>query len=436
MRDILLIGAVMMAAVVGFRHPVFGLLTFVFLGLFNPHSYTWSFGRTFPLSQVMAISTMLGMLVSRERRRIPVQREALLLMLLCGMFGFSTIFALYPETAFDRFIHVSKVLLMTVVATLVINSEDRLHSFIRVIGYSLGFYGLKGGLFAILTGGGFLVYGPEDSFLEANNSIGLALAMNIPVLLYLLKREELAWVRWIVRAMLLFSYPAIVCTFSRGAWLGMVMATAMSLIKSRKKFLAVGLAGIVVVMLQTILPQIAPDRLARRYDELVRYEEETSAQSRLWNWEFCKRVGLARPVFGGGFNFYTLESYARFYPEFQVRWPGKVWSCHSIWLTVFGEHGIPGFTIWVALLISCILSLRRIRIYASNDPDKLYVMDLVDMVQSAIVVYLVIGTFLDAGYFDLFYYLVALIIIAKGLVASAAKGGVVGLTGVEQAPSS
>ena len=54
---------------------------------------------------------------------------------------------------------------------------------------------MKGGIFAMISGGGFIVYGPEGSFLEANNSIGLALAMNIPVLMYLLKTEQKNWAR-------------------------------------------------------------------------------------------------------------------------------------------------------------------------------------------------------------------------------------------------
>lgn len=417
MRDIVLVAAVWVAALIGFRHPAFGMMTFVFLGFFNPHAYTWTFARTFPLSQVIAISTILGMLVSRERNKLPLQRETVLLILLWGSFAWSTLFAVYPVEAFDRFIDISKIFLMIVVATVVINSEGRLQSLIRIIGLSLGFYGLKGGVFAFVTGGASMVYGPENSFLYANNSIGLALAMNVPILVYLLKSERIWWVRWTIAAMLFFSYPAIICTYSRGAWLGLVMVTGLSVLRSRHRFFMVALAGIVVVVLQAVVPQVAPDRLVQRYDSLVNYEEESSAQSRFWNWEFCARVGLARPLTGGGFNFYTLESYARFYPEFTERWPGKVWSCHSTWLTVFGEHGVPGAVLWLSLLGWCFLSLRQIRAYGRTLPEKSHFVRYADMVQSSIVVYLVVGTFLDAAYFDFFYYFVSFIIVIKGAMA-------------------
>jgi probable O-glycosylation ligase (exosortase A-associated) len=425
MRDLLLLGLVLVAAGIALRRPAFGMLTFTFLGFLFPQSYTWSFARTFPFSQVIAVSTMLGLLLSPERKQLPMQRETVLLILLWAVMGFSTIFALFPADAFQRLVYVSKIFLMTLVALIVIKTEVDLHMLVKVIGFCLGFYALKAGVFAFTSGGGEFVYGPEGSFLEANNSIGLALAMNIPILLYLLKRERLGWVRWSLRAMLFLTYPAIVTTYSRGAWLGMVMATGLSLVKSRKKFLMIPVAGILIVMLQAVIPQIAPDRLVKRYGQLVEYQEEGSAESRFWNWEFCKRVGFARPLTGGGFDFYSPQMYAIYYPEFNQRWgEGKVWSCHSTWLTVFGEHGIPGFLLWLGLLVCCFSSLRQIRAYGRTNPAESHYVQYADMVQSCIATYLVIGTFLDAAYFDFFYYLIAITIILKHLiVANAQKVG-------------
>ncbi|HMF52146.1 MAG TPA: putative O-glycosylation ligase, exosortase A system-associated, partial [Candidatus Saccharimonadales bacterium] len=363
MRDIALVAAVLAAALVGFRRPAFGMLTFAFLGFLNPQSFTWGFGRTFPLSQVVAISTILGTFLSSERKRLPNQRETWLLVLLWGMFALSSFFAFYPDEAFARLIAISKILLMIVIGMVILNSEERLHSLIRVIGYSLGFYGLKGGVFAVMSGGGFMVFGPEESFLEANNSIGLALAMNIPILLYLLKTEQNKWLRRILKAMLGFSYPAIVCTYSRGAWIGMVVVTLLSVLKSKRKFTMVASSAIVGVILVMVFPLIAPERLVGRYDQLVEYQDESSAQSRFWNWEFCKRIGMARPLTGGGFNFTSIENYQRYYPEFLERWPNTQWTCHSTWLTIFGEHGFPGAILWLSLLGCCFSSLRQIRRY-------------------------------------------------------------------------
>lgn len=418
MRDIILLTAVAIASLMAVRRPSFGLLTFALLGFIAPQSYTWGFARTFPFSQIIAVSTIVGIFLSSEKKTFFIRRETFLLISLWACFGLSTLTALYPTEAFDQFVLVSKIFLMIIVATTVINTEGKLNWLIRVVGYSLGFYGLKGGLFAILSGGDLLVWGPEDSFLYANNSIGLGLAMNIPILLYLLKVEQSSWLRRLLRLTLFLTYPAIICTYSRGAWLGMVIVTVASLFKSRNKVVAVALAVILVVVFQMVVSQIGPERLQDRYDTLVNYEEDASAQSRFWNWEFCKRVGLARPLSGAGFDFYRLESYATFYPEFLTRWPGKVWSCHSTWLTVFAEHGIPGAGIWLFLMMCSVISLKQIRAYASTATATSHLSDFVDMVQNSLIGYVVVGTFIDAAYFDILYYLIGFIVIQKGILAS------------------
>jgi probable O-glycosylation ligase (exosortase A-associated) len=422
MRDVILLAAVAIASLVALRRPSFGFLTFALLGFVAPQSFMWGFGRTFPFSQVIAVSTVLGLVLSAERKTLVIQRESLLLILLWLLFGASTLNALYPAKALEQLLLVSKIFFMIIIATMVINSDEKLNALIRIVGYSLGFYGLKGGLFAVLSGGEMIVYGPEGSFLFANNSIGLGLAMNIPILLYLLKREESSWLRWTLRSMLWFTYPAIVCTYSRGAWLGMLVVTAMSLLKSRKKVILIGLACIVIIAVQVVLSQKLPDRLISRYDSLVNYEEDSSAQSRFWNWEFCKRVGLARPIAGGGFDLYGLESYAAFYPEFLERWPGKVWSCHNTWLTIFAEHGVSGSVIWLALVLSSLMSLRQIRAYGMTS-GELHILEFSDMVQSSLLAYFVVGTFIDAAYFDILYYFIAFIMIQKSIAAKKAQDG-------------
>ena len=44
-------------------------------------------------------------------------------------------------------------------------------------------FGIKGGIFTILTGGDFRVWGPPGSFIEGNNEIALAILIVISLLL-------------------------------------------------------------------------------------------------------------------------------------------------------------------------------------------------------------------------------------------------------------
>jgi hypothetical protein len=46
---------------------------------------------------------------------------------------------------------------------MLINSRERVHALIWVIALSLGFYGVKGGIFTIVHGGVYEVRGPLDT---------------------------------------------------------------------------------------------------------------------------------------------------------------------------------------------------------------------------------------------------------------------------------
>jgi probable O-glycosylation ligase (exosortase A-associated) len=424
MRDLLFVTCILISALIALRRPAYGILVFICVSLLSPHSLTWGFGRTFPFAQIIATGTLVGFVFWGKKAPLPQQREFFLLLALWAMYGVSTIFAIEPQNAYQHLALVSKVLLMVCISIFLINTRERVLLLMKVIALSLGFHGLKAGFFALISGGNYMVWGPEGSFLEANNTIGLALAMNVP-LLYHLSRAELDWrLRWVERVMFFFSYPATICTFSRGAWLALAAVSGLIILKSQYKVFILASAPVLVLMSLPLLPE----RVVNRYEDLQNYEEEASAQSRFWNWEFCTRVGLANPLSGGGFDYYSLQAYVRYFPEFLQRWPGKVWSCHSMWFTVLGEHGLSGMTLWLWLMGSCLWSIRCLRVCAKKDQDSLG-FHLTDMLSGAFVAYMVGGTFLDVAYFDLYYQLVAIVIMFKECMRRQDESGVGGLNG-------
>ena len=324
---------------------------------------------------------------------------------------------MYPDHAVRRLTYISKILLMVFLTMSLMKDRSRLEMLLRVIALSIGFVGIKGALFVLATGGENMVWGPEGSFLEANNSIGLALVMNVPLLYYLSKVETRPWLRKIIIVMLWGSFPAIICTYSRGAWLGLVMVTGLLFLRIKHKFLVFSAVGLIALIGAGTLSQFLPQRLSTRYEQLENYKEESSAESRFWSWEFCKRIAFDRPLTGGGFNFPTWRLYRQYFPEFAARWGEyKTWSCHSSWFTMFCEHGFPGIIIWLSLLLSCFMSLRSLRAYGKLNPEYSWIVPFADAIQAALAAYIVVGTFIDANYFDMFYYVVAMVVIAKEIV--------------------
>jgi probable O-glycosylation ligase (exosortase A-associated) len=397
LRGILLIASVAGISGIAIFRPFTGLLAFVAFSIVNPQSMVWS--TTLNPMQPIAGATLLGYFVSSEPKRIPRGLTTYLLVALWAVFVVTTITAVYQDGAIAQLTQVSKILLMVFLSMAMVTSKERLLSLLRTVALSLGFLGIKGGIFAITTGGQFIVWGPENSFLSANNTIGVAWAMNIPLLFYLRRHESRRWLRYVMTAMMVLTVPALVCTFSRGA-----------LIMWRNRYRWVLVAGLIII-LPFMSGDLLPERVLNRYAELQNYEDDTSAQSRFWTWEFCWRVGAANPMTGAGCGFVSEDTFRQYYPEF-LAWRGRVSVCHSTWFTVFGEHGVPGFVLWIGLLGSTLVSVTRIRRAAKRaGPDSEWVVSVTEMLQAALLAYIIGGTFVDLNYFDIFYQLVAVSIM-------------------------
>ena len=56
-------------------------------------------------------------------------------------------------------------------------NQEHFRQLIWVIVLSLAYYGTKGGVFVLATGGEFRVWGPAGSYIQDNNALAAALVM-------------------------------------------------------------------------------------------------------------------------------------------------------------------------------------------------------------------------------------------------------------------
>lgn len=418
MRDglVMLISLVCCAA--GLRRPAHGMLAFVGFAILAPHGFTWSLARTFPHSLAIAVCTLIGFALHGGDRRIPLHRETFLLAIAWVWFCASTIFAVEQDLALEKLLLISKILFMVFLSMAVLNSREQLQNLARVIGLSIGLLAVRGVIFFVRMGGSETVEGPAEGILFANNSIGLAMAMNVPLLIYLLRTETNKWLILAARIMLVATYPAVIGTFSRGAWLALGAVTFLLILRSKHRFLIVGVGAVALMMGSALFPLVASDRLSERANTFQDIENDNSAQQRFGSWEFCAKVGLQNPVVGAGIDYYSLKMYETYSPEYAERWNlkrwgGRAWSCHSMWFTILGEHGVLAFMVWVGLLVSCMSSLGAVKRYGVSGQEGLWMVPWADMLRISFVGYAVAGTFLDFAYFDIYYQLIAAVIILK-----------------------
>ena len=432
---------------VALRRPAHGMLAFVAFSILAPHGFTWSFARTFPHSLAISVCTLIGFAFYAGTKSVPIHRETILLAAAWLWFCFSTIFAVEQDLAVEKLFLISKILFMVFLSMAILNSKEQLHNLARAIAIPIGLLAVRGLFFFVRMGGSEMVEGPAEGILFANNSIGLAMAMNVPLLVYLLRTETNKWLLWLVRCMLVASYPAVIGTFSRGAWLALGAVTVLLVMRSKHRFLLVGAGAVVLMMGASLFPFFASERLTERAGTFQEIEKDNSSQQRFGSWEFCALVGLKNPIFGAGIDHYSLKMYETYSPEYAERWDlkrwgGKAWSCHSMWFTILGEHGVFAFLIWVGLLGSCMWSLGRLKRYGLAAQECAWLVPWADTLRMSFVGFAVAGTFLDFAYFDVYYQLVAAVIILKELQRQqltatsirgkqSDQGGMTGLYGLE-----
>ena len=119
MRDLLVIIVVFGALPWIFTRPYIGVLFWSWLGYMNPHRLTWSFAYDFPFAQVVALATLVGLLFSRERKRIPWTPTTAIWVMFVLWMNVTTLFALDPAFAYAEWDRTMKIQLMTLVTLMV-----------------------------------------------------------------------------------------------------------------------------------------------------------------------------------------------------------------------------------------------------------------------------------------------------------------------------
>ena len=415
MRAYLLFAILVVLFPVAFLNPFGGLLIYTWISIFNPHQYTFGFVKQLPVALAFAGPTMIGLLFTSRRRLPPLTRETVLLILLWCWFGVTTlnvrmspVFQHHWDDTLQQFEFVSKILLMVFVSLMLVIDPKRLRLWYLVTAGCFAFFALKSAIFGVVTGGQYRIYGPPNSMLADNNDFGLAMNMALPMFLCLARTEKSATLRWIFRAAIPMGVLAVVLTFSRGAMLGLMFLLFVWAMKSRYKVL--GAVGLLFAV--TIVFVAAPASWIERMQTITTAPQtDASAQSRFRAWTFAIDLARDHPVFGGGFETFTIPLY-EYYRIPDTHGP------HSIYFQMLGEHGIPGLIIFLSLIFSCYWSCRKLVRRFQDDDSLNYLAEYARMVQLCLATYLVSGAFLGRGYFDLFYQIVATAIILKYLAAT------------------
>jgi putative inorganic carbon (hco3(-)) transporter len=412
MRDIL-ISAIVFGSLplIVFWRPHLGILMWVWISMMSPHRLSFGFAYDFPFALLIAIATLIGLLITNHRRPLPATPVSILLIGFVAWMSFTSLFAMQPANiVYDAWIRVIKTQLMVLATIMLIRGRAQIEQLIWAIVISVGFYGVKGGIWTVLHGGEDRVWGPPGTYIEGNNELALALVVLLPLMYYLAQTAAKRWIRyglWFAMGACVFS---ILGSHSRGAFIALGAVALFLGVKAGRTILVTTVLALVLAGAVSFMPESWDARMGT----IETYQQDASALIRLQVWQTIWNMVQHRPIVGAGFDLANPILFQLYAPDPTM----SEYSPHSIYFQVLGEHGFVGLALYLALGFMVWRRSRKVALLAASETALQWVPLLMRMIQVSLIGFATGGAFLGLLHYDLPYYLAAIVVIAEAEVRS------------------
>lgn len=351
-----------------FRHPIYGLYTYIAVFYIHPPSRWW--GALLPdlrWSLVAAIVTLIALQRIKPPPDKPkwYQNRALQLLVAYTVWlWIQNLWALDPEENFAAAVLFSKYILLFYLIYRLVDTPAELHRFllVHVLGcFYLGWLAYNAPVSGRLDGVG----GPG---IDEANAFAMHLGTGVVAGAMLILVGP-RWYRWISFAVMPFILNGIVLSGSRGAFLALVCAALVLVLfkprTHRKRFYVLGALAVVLFLVlgQSLYwERISSIGAAATEDE---QSMDSSAASRFAIVDAQLRMAAAYP-WGTGHRGTAVLSPQYIEERYLTSSPNdpagqKRRSSHNTFMTALVEQGIPGAVMYVWMLLWCYSSLRQQR---------------------------------------------------------------------------
>ena len=415
MRDLVVFAVVMLTLPSSFQRPFIGLLVFSWLAYMRPQDLCWGFARTMRLSFFVGIAMVAGWWANEQGRRRFTHWDFRtgMIVLLAALISVSYLFAHQHTTYTNRYyFEYLKIVVVALFTVGQVDSRQRLRAILWTIALSLGFFGIKGGLFGMLSGGARIMRGP-GGMLEDNNDFALALVMNVPLLWYLgISERAVPLVKRATQVAVFLTVVTVILTHSRGGFLALSGTALWIAWRSGKLFragLALALCGVAFL---TFAPDHVLERLASIGDK-----GESSRNARFIAWATAFRMIEDNPLLGVG-----MRNFQARFLDYSIVPPSEgspTYVAHNSYLQIWAESGSLAFVVYLLLLVSVFVVCRKVFRIGRSRLDLAWAADYARMMEATTVGFLIGAFFLNRGHFDLIYHWLALVTCLAGVTFAA-----------------
>lgn len=375
------------------RAPIIGLLAWIWTSVMVPQREVYGLLKDANLNFYIAALTLAAWALSKDRKLPAPNWMLLLLVVFAGWASLTTFYALDRDYAYPLWDRTIKSIILVLAVSAFATTKLRIQAIVWGLVASLAYYGFKGGIFVLATGGRHHVYGPTDTMIGDNNCLGLALVAILPLLVYLRDTSRVRITRLALLVTIGLTLIAVVGTYSRGALVTLLAAGAVYAARSKGGILILLLGGALALTAPSVMPQKWMDRMST----IQAYDADASFNGRVAAWRTSYEIASER-AFGGGFSAVKLNSVVKRFPTPDGLTEGR--AAHSIYFEVLGDHGFVGLGLYLAIVATALLNTIRVEILTRNRPELAWANQLARMLQVSIVAFLVGGAALSMAYYD------------------------------------
>ena len=423
MRDLFFVGYLALLLLMAFKRPFLFTLVYAYVDIVAPQRLSYFLLNSIPLSLILFGLAFAGFMLSDDKKDVRISPRWVLLIVLLAYCGYTTMEAVEPVAAQEKWAWVWKALVFAAFLPLTLRTRLRIEALALMLVLCASTLIVTGGLKTLAGGGGYgvmVLLVDIDSGLYESSIISCVSIAIIPIILWLAKHGTIFKPDWRVRAYAAaLVFACLLIPIGVQARTGLICAAVLAIMFLRDaKRRMLYIMGAVVLGLVTVpfLPSTFTDRMGT----IKNYKADESASTRIavwqWTWEFVK----VHPM-GGGFNAYIQNKIRYKIPVIddngmdtgevdtgEVVDQGRAY--HSSYFEMLGEQGWPGLIMWLIIHVGGVWRMEAImRIYKKrNRDDELWVGPLARALQHAQIVYLVGSLFVGIAFQPFVYMLIAM----------------------------
>lgn len=411
----------------GLRRPFLWVLAYVYIDILVPQKISYAILAKIPISLIAFMLCFGGWLVLDRKEDSRFTLRQVLLVILLGYVGYTTMTADFPVEAGEKWAWVWKGLVFAIFLPLTLRTRLRFEAVTLVMVLTAGAIIVDGGIKTVVGGGG---YGTLPLFVNDNTGIyegsilsTVAIAI-IPLIVWLARHGTVFkpdWRVWTFAGALIFACMLMpVGTQARTGLLCLGLLGVLSLRYVKRRMLFVGLAGAAGLLSLPFLPQSFKERMGT----IENHQSDNSASTRVAVWKWTLDYVKDNPG-GGGFDAYRANrikyrtvvaktSGGQTSLEFaDVEDKGRAY--HSSYFEMLGEQGYFGLALWLWIQVLGLWQMERLQrrwrklsAAAPEDSTKRWQAPFANALQQAQLVYLLGSLFVGIAYQPFILMLIAL----------------------------